>query len=113
MMFATVAQTKRMLRIDDADAFSDADFEALIETASEAVLAYLKNPEFINAAGVVVMDLLGSPPIIPVRVVHATVTLVGYLYRTVDADPDKEWAQGYLPFAVTAILYPLRDPAMG
>lgn len=113
MMYSTVAQTKRMLRIDDADAFSDADFEGLIETASAAVLAYLKNPMFTNVAGVVVMDLAASPPIIPRQVVHATITLVGYLYRLVDADPESEWSQGYLPFAVTAILYPLRDPACG
>lgn len=110
-MLASVEQTKRMLRVDDGDGFSDADWQLLIEVASEAVRGYLKATTWANDAGQVLMDLDGSPPVIPQRVVWATIALVGHMYRAPDSNLDGMFLTGELPLPVTALLYPLRDPA--
>ena len=38
--------------------------------------------------------------------------LVGYFYRHRDENPEGEYQMGYLPWPVTALLYPLSDPAL-
>jgi hypothetical protein len=117
---ATLADTKAALRIDDGDLLSDTDIERLIAVASEEVVAYLKrsvievitDPDTSPAGTETVMDLTASPPLIPARVTQATIMLVGYLYRSPDADPGKDWEQGYLPRPVMSLLHQLRDPAL-
>jgi hypothetical protein len=42
----------------------------------------------------------------------ATILLTGHFYNNPDGDPEHDWEQGYLPRPVTALLYPLRDPAL-
>lgn len=102
----TLQQIKDDQRIDtDAE---DADLTLKLASAQALVLNYLKVPS-IDALAV------GSPASLPDNVVDAvsaaTRLLVGYLYKNRDGDPDKEWQPGYLPAPVTAMLYPLRDPA--
>lgn len=117
---AELTATKAALRIDDADLLSDADLERLIEAASDMVVAYLKrrvieeitDPDVSPPTTEIVMDLTASPPLIPPRVVQATIMLTGYLYRLPDADPQKDWEAGYLPRPVMSLLHMLRDPAL-
>jgi hypothetical protein len=97
-MLVTVAKAKARLRLDIAD--DDPDTALMIEGASAAVLAYLKK----SAAD------LGET--IPPEIQNATLTLVGVMRRDPDASQAKDWQHGYLPFAVTAFLYPLRDPTV-
>lgn len=117
---ATLAETKRALRIDDDDIILDSDIERLIDVSSEEVVAYLKSklieivtdPDASPPVTEIIMDLDASPPIIPHRVTQATIMLVGYLYRAPDENPGNEWTHGFLPQQVMSLLHQLRDPAL-
>lgn len=103
----TLQQAKDHLRVDtDAD---DSDISLKLLSAQAAVLNYLKVDSLDALA-------IGDPAVIPGNVDGAvtasTLLLLGYFYRNRDTDIDKEWEQGYLPRPVTALLYPLRDPAL-
>ena len=102
----TLQQVKDDLRVDTD--VEDADIGLKLAAAQAAVLNYLKI-ESVDALAV------GSPAVIPDRVsdaiAAATRILTAYLYRNRDTDADHEWEAGYLPRPVTALLYPLRDPA--
>ena len=76
----------------------DAKLDILIEGASQAVRNYLKGH---------VEDIYADTA---VRV--ATIALVGILYREPDGDEASAFGRGHLPAMVTALLYPLRDPAL-
>ena len=107
MAFVTLEETKAALRIDHDD--DDTLLSALIEAATGAVINYLKSAadEYLDSGGSV-----PSGEDIPPVIKTATIILVGYLYRNPDQDPDKDFERGYLPAPVTALLYPLRDPAL-
>lgn len=94
-------QVKRGLRIDTNDFDDELDIQ--ISAASEAIVSYLK-------AGADGFVELGET--VPDRVQQATIMLVGYLRKYVDADPDKDFELGYLPKPVIALLYTMRDPAL-
>jgi len=106
----TLDRVKKSLRVDDND--SDDILDAYILSASQAVIRYLK----AQAEVLIDFDALGdSPPdtdSVPADIQAAVVLLVGYFYRDPDGDTDKAFEQGYLPRPVTALLYPLRDPAV-
>lgn len=101
--FATLTDTKRSLRMLDTETDDDALLEMLITAASKSVANYLKSSAD---------PLLPDGAEIPGEVRVATIILVGFLYRSPDQDPDKYFERGYLPAPVTALLYPLRDPAI-
>ncbi len=101
--FATLTETKRSLRILETETDDDALLEMLITAASKSVANYLKSSAD---------SLLPNEAEIPAEVRVATIMLVGYLYRSPDEDPDKYFERGFLPAPVTALLYPLRDPAV-
>lgn len=92
------------------------DWDVLLESvyipaASRAVINYLKSA----ADALLDLDSNGNPPAgfaVPEEIQMATIALVGYWFRNPDSDPDKEFEQGYLPRPVTALLYPLRTPAI-
>ena len=105
----TLAEAKTQLNIVSDD--EDAKLALLIPAASAAVANYLKG----QADGLLGLDTAGEidpfgdvPPVIR----KATALLVGYLLENLDSDTEKAFERGYLPAPVTALLYPLRDPAL-
>ncbi len=103
----TLDFVKSVLAVDFDD--DDTFLEALIETASAAVLKYLK----IDEDDVTPVTGGGFDETqVPIQAKTATAMLVGYYYRNRDHDPDGDFERGYLPKPVTAILYPLRDPTL-
>lgn len=108
----TLEQAKAHLRIDGND--DDADIERKIEEASAAVVSYLGSAaeSFLDTGGNPTIDSAG--PILPWQVRAATLQLLTALYenRGDDGGATSKFEHGYLPPAVTALLYPLRDPAL-
>ena len=102
-----IDQVKAALRIDHDD--EDAILELLIPAASGAVVNYLKDGAdgFVDEDGGLIPDA-----VIPPEVMIATIFLVGVLRRNPDNDTEGAFEQGYLPKPVTALLYPLRRPAL-
>lgn len=109
-MLVTLDQAKDHLRIDTDD--GDADLELKVHAASGAVLNYLKSssPYQLDENGDPI--LVDGAPVTKFEVYAATCLMLGYLNRDRDDDSDKAYEQGYLPKPVTALLYPLRDPAL-
>jgi hypothetical protein len=110
-MLVSVARVREALRIDTTE--SDTLLAVYISAASRAIVRYLKG----QAGDLLTIDSPpNSPPDdldgVPEDVQMATIILVGEFYKNPDGDPDREWEQGYLPRPVTALLYPLRDPAL-
>lgn len=92
----TLDEAKAHLRIDGNDI--DEAVKMAIAGASLAVLRYLKRDEDYPDDGV------------PGDVRSATLLLIGTFVRDPDGAEAQQWQQGYPPNAVTALLYPLRDP---
>lgn len=104
----------------------DSLIELYLRAASSSVLNYLKTkrglyePEY-DENGDLVVDSHGD--LVPVvdssgqklirfDVKAATLIMLGILYRDRDGVDMQKWQMGYLPAPVTALLYPLRDPAL-
>lgn len=108
----TLQQASDHLRrsLDDGD---DADLELKIEGASGAVLNYLKSasPYILDDAGNPTVGADGEPIVRP-EVKSAVLLMLGYLFKDRDNDEKHEYEPGYLPRPVTALLYPLRHPAL-
>lgn len=111
-MLVTLAQASAHLRRDTTD--DDADLTDKIIAASQVVLNYIGDgaDDFINSFNV---DSAGNP-IIPAAVQAATLLLTGILYKIRDGEGGiinpQFHDQGYLPLAVTALLYPYRTPTV-
>jgi hypothetical protein len=107
VMLVELDQVKARLRFDhDAE---DEDIELAINAASAAVLNYLRivpDAAYVDSFGVLV------PADIPPEVQTAVMHLVGIWKRDPSGTEMEKWQQGYLPAPITAILYPLRDPAL-
>lgn len=113
----TLEEVRRMLRIGETNdsPIEPHDDDAILETvyipaASMAVIRHLK-----GQAEEVISGLADSPQTAdgcPDDVKIATIMLIGVIYREPDGDEAKQFAQGMLPAPVTALLYPLRDPAL-
>lgn len=123
MDLITLQDAKAHLEMDHDD--SDADIGRMVSEASAAVLNYLDGAPIgqpmRDEQGVVLRDT--SDEIVYVRdssgelavrfeVQAATKLMVGYLFRLRDEDEKREFEMGYLPRPVTALLYPLRSPAV-
>lgn len=123
MMYVTLARAKQHLNMDhDQD---DVLIEAYIGAASEAVKNYLKSASpyeverdsnddpITDSSGdpIYVVDSSGDK-VVKYSVQAATLLMVGFLYKDRDENPDEAFQQGFLPKPVTALLYPLRDPAL-
>lgn len=122
-MLVTLQEARDHIRSDTTA--DDADLTLKINAASGAVLNYLKGAspwqyEYDSNLGVQLdsaqqpIPLLDSSgqKILRWEVRAAVLLMVGYLYKDRDENPDGEYEQGYLPKPITAILYPLRDPAI-
>jgi hypothetical protein len=105
-MLVSLAVAKARLKYDGAD--EDDDLELAIMGASEAVLTYLNltEEEYEVASDGVAEE-------VPAVIVNAVLALVGIWKRDPSGVKMTDWEMGYLPAPVTAILYPLRDPAVG
>lgn len=122
MMYVTLARAKQHLNMDhDLD---DVLIDAYIRAASEAVKNYLKSaspyeverdsnddPIFDSSGDpIYVVDSSGEK-VVKYAVQAATLLQLGFLYKDRDENPDSAFERGYLPKPVTALLFPLRDPA--
>lgn len=112
----TIEQALAHLREIDEElsAAKAADLEQMMFAASEAVVNYLQSAadDYFDENGDVIEDSDGEPDV-PQVVKRATLLLIGYFCKDRDNDAGHEWEPGYLPRPVTALLYPLRDPAIG
>lgn len=123
-MLVTLEQAKDNLLID----FNtyDTDIRLKISSASGMVLNYLKSRKnlyvlrvdddgepLLDSQGDVIYELDSQGArIVRDEIKHAVLILVGMFFRDRDGVEAKDWAPGFLPAPVTAILYPLRDPAI-
>lgn len=123
MKYVTLETAKQHLNMDhDLD---DTLIEVYVQAASGAVKNYLKSasPYEVerDSNDDVIRDSSGDPVYVtdsaggkivsyPVRA--AVLLMVGFLYKDRDENPDSAFDRGYLPRPVTALLYPLRDPAL-
>lgn len=124
MMLVTLEEAKDHLNVDFPDA--DADIRLKVKSASGAVLNYLKSRRMLykfqyNEQGDLVLDSQGNGTyeldsqgdrIIRDEVKHAVLLLTGIFFRDRDGVEMALWQPGFLPAPVTALLYPLRDPAI-
>lgn len=124
MMLVTLEQAKDNLLID----FNtyDTDIRLKISSASGMVINYLKSRKnlyvllvdddgepLLDSQGEVIYELDSQGArIVRDEIKHAVLILVGMFFRDRDGVEAKDWAPGFLPAPVTAILYPLRDPAL-
>ena len=123
MMYVTLARAKQHLNMDhDQD---DVLITAYIGAASEAVKNYLKSASpydverdsnddpIVDSSGdpIYVVDSNGDK-VVRYAVQAATLLMVGFLYKDRDENPDSAFEAGYLPKPVTALLYPIRTPAL-
>lgn len=122
MRYVTLERGKQHLNMDhDLD---DVLITAYIGAASGAVKNYLKSASpyeverdsnddpILDSSGdpTYVVDSSGDK-VVKYEVQAAVLLMLGFLYKDRDENPDQAFAQGYLPKPVTALLYPLRDPA--
>ena len=113
-----VDMVRMALRIDDGE--SDELLEFYIAAASRAVTRYLKS-QASEAVTIVDSPAIDSPVMaapddlgnVDEAVQMAVVYLTGVFYKQPDGDEAKHFADtGELPYVVTALLYPLRDPTL-
>lgn len=123
MMYVTLERAKAHLGMDHDE--DDTLISAYISAASGAVKNYLKSASAYeverDSNDDPVLDSNGDPVYardsngakeVRLEVQQAVLLLIGYFYKNRDENPDNAFAQGYLPAPVTALLYPLRDPAL-
>ena len=110
VMLVGLNEAKAQLQVDHSD--QDAHIRFLISAASGSVLNYLKRDlTDIDSDGELETDSEGVI-VMEDEVSMAVLFLVGELFRNRDDGGSAGWSMGYLPPVVTALLYPLRDPAL-
>lgn len=123
MMYVTLEQAKHQLQMDHDD--DDTLITGYVTAASKAVKNYLKsaspfeverddhgNPVLDRSGDLTYLTDSQGAMVVAAEVEQATLLLVGYFYKDRDNNADGAYEQGYLPKPVTALLYPLRDPAL-
>lgn len=116
---ALITTDQALLQIRGGDEVDEDELQEMVDAASAMVLNYLKSaspyvPE-VDSSGDPVVDSSGDTVYttdVRPEVQQATKMLVGYLWRNRDENADGAFDPGYLPAPVTAILYPLRSPAL-
>lgn len=113
VMLVTLDEAKAHLRVTHD--LEDEDITLRIEAASESVISYIKDAslDFVDSSGVIILDESGVSTV-PKRVKMATLLLLGafYRHRGEDGGQAANFQMGFLPPAVTALLYPLRTPTL-
>lgn len=123
MMYVTLARAKAHLNMDHDD--DDTLITAYIQAASGAVKNYIKSASVYEVLRDTnddpILDSNDDPTyetdssgdkIVRFEVQAAVLILIGHFYKDRDENPDGAFEAGYLPKPVTALLYPLRDPAL-
>lgn len=123
MMYVTLDRAKQHLNMDHN--LDDTLIEVYVQAASGAVKNYLKSasPYEVerDSNDDIIRDSSGDPTyvvdssgdkVVSYPVQAAVLLMVGFLYKDRDENPDSAFERGYLPKPVTALLYPLRDPAL-
>lgn len=123
MMYVTLERAKAHLNMDHDE--DDSLITAYVQAASGAVKNYLKSasPYEVerDSNDDPILDSNGDPEyvrdssgekVIAGAVEAAVLIMVGHLYKDRDENPDSAFEAGYLPKPVTALLYPMRDPAL-
>lgn len=123
MMYVTLERAKAHLSMDHDE--DDTLITAYVQAASGAVKNYLKSgsPYEVerDSNDDPALDSNGNPTyeldssgdkIVRAEVQSAVLLMIGHLYKDRDENPDSAFEAGYLPKPVTALLYPLRDPAL-
>lgn len=106
VQLVSLTEVQNALRIDGDD--DDGALYLAIEAASGAVLNYLKaGKDAFMSDGEIIAGME-----VPAEVRIATILLVGEWRRNPDNNVEGAFERGYLPMPVTALLYPLRDPAI-
>lgn len=111
VMLVTIDRAKQHLYVDGDEA--DELIEDEIEEASAAVISYLGDgATFLDSSGE--PTIVAGEPVVPYQVRAAVLQLLTALHenRGDDGGTLSQFQQGYLPPVVTALLYPLRDPAI-
>lgn len=120
---ALITVDQAIAQIRGGDEVDEDEMQEVVDAASAMVVNYLNGasayvPE-LDSAGDPVVDSNDDPvytDVVRPEVQHATKMLVGYLWRNRDEGGEGTFKpvfeRGYLPMPVTAILYPLRDPAL-
>ena len=111
----TLTQAKEHLRVIGTE--DDDKVTLCLRSASSAVLNYLGDgaDTFLDSSGWVDPEPDSSGvSIVPAEVQQATLimTAVFFAARGEDGGQGSAFTPGYLPPYVTALLYPLRDPAL-
>lgn len=118
-LLVPIATVRTALRIDAGE--SDELLAIYVSAASRGVQRYLKGQFSEAIIPGVDSPAQDSPPNSPPdditaiddAVQFAVIALTGIMYREPDGDAAKNFAEtGQLPYIVTALLYPLRDPAL-
>lgn len=114
MMLVTLEQAKDHVNVMREDTTRDDILTLYVQAASGAVMSYLKSGVdiFLDSNGDLEYDTNDNVVGMPWQVSAAVLFMVGYLFKNRDENPDQAFQQGYLPAPVTALLYPLRDPAI-
>lgn len=123
MMYVTLARAKAHLNMDHDD--DDTLITAYITGASGAVKNYIKSASVYevlrDSNDDPILDSNDDPTyetdssgdkIVRFEVQAAVLILLGHFYKDRDENADGAFEAGYLPKPVTALLYPLRDPAL-
>lgn len=123
MMYVTLERAKAHLNMDHDE--DDTLITAYIQAASGAVKNYLKSasPYEVDrdSNDDPILDSNGDPEyvrdssgdkVIRFEVEAAVLLMVGHLYKDRDENAEGAFEQSYLPKPVTALLYPLRTPAL-
>jgi len=110
-MLISLEAAKADLQMDHAE--DDEDITRKIQQASVIVMNYLKLPldHYADSFGAIPTEDSSNEPDVPHEVRAATTLMLRELYG--DAKQRTQWRPGYIPDAVMALLYPLRDPAIG
>lgn len=116
VMLVSLVQASEHLRRDTDE--DDSDLEIKIEAASQAVINYLKEVDFLNSFGEVDFDSAGNPLGVPRPIQMATLLILGGLYTDRGGDDFLEGGDQdrigkvIIPRAAHFLLDPYRTPTM-
>lgn len=111
MKLVSLDQAKAWLRIDDADTAGDVELAGIVIAASRRVLRHIDTEQdFLDTYGEPTLDTDGLAEDIPEDVQIGTLMLAAAMWRDREGDGEAWKDPGFLPPAVTTMLYPFRTP---